>query len=130
MDDARSFALRLIIHYVGDIHQPLHATTLVDDEYPNGDAGGNFEHIPNICGASNLHAVWDSLTYLYCGYPFLPLNDSNWSWYTITAASISTENPVDSSQVFNGDFQKWADISYEIAKTQVYPGKSDKLITF
>ena len=29
-EDARSFALRLIIHYAGDIHQPLHASALVD----------------------------------------------------------------------------------------------------
>ena len=32
--DQQSFALRMIVHYVGDIHQPLHATTLVDDAYP------------------------------------------------------------------------------------------------
>merc|ERR1719336_1038579 len=33
-NDQISFALRLIIHYVGDIHQPLHATSGVNDEYP------------------------------------------------------------------------------------------------
>jgi hypothetical protein len=69
--DARSFALRLIIHYVGDLHQPLHATSLVDYDYPSGDNGGNREYLPNICGAYNLHAAWDSLAYNYCGYPDL-----------------------------------------------------------
>lgn len=29
--DAQSFALRLIIHYIGDIHQPLHTTSEVND---------------------------------------------------------------------------------------------------
>ena len=69
--DARSFALRLIIHYVGDIHQPLHATSLVDSDYPSGDFGGNREYLPDICGAHNLHSVWDSEAYNFCGYPSL-----------------------------------------------------------
>lgn len=90
MDDARSFALRLVIHYVGDIHQPLHTVALVDSDYPYGDAGGNAEPIPNICGANNLHGVWDSITYLYCGYPNLPLSDADWSWYTAQADDITS----------------------------------------
>ena len=46
-NDQKSFALRLVIHYVGDLHQPLHATAEVDSEYPEGDRGGNEEWIPN-----------------------------------------------------------------------------------
>ncbi len=69
--DGRSFALRMIIHYVGDVHQPLHTTAAVDAQYPRGDAGGNYEALPSICGAANLHAVWDSIAYNYCGYPVL-----------------------------------------------------------
>ena len=61
----------MIIHYVGDIHQPLHTVAAVNYTYPSGDRGGNSEYLPNICGASNLHAVWDSLAYNYCGYPVL-----------------------------------------------------------
>ena len=67
--DQRSFALRLIIHYVGDISQPLHSTAEVDSTYPDGDRGGNDEHIPSKDGVSNLHAVWDSVLYSYTGYP-------------------------------------------------------------
>lgn len=120
-EDARSFALRLVIHYVGDVHQPLHATTLVNDSYPNGDAGGNFEHMPNICGATNLHAVWDSLAYNYCGYPELPLDSSDWTWYTQTEQTLAGDYPIDKSQLYDGDFQKWADESYQISKSSVYP---------
>ena len=69
--DQRSFALRLIIHYAGDIHQPLHAVAEVDNEYPKGDKGGNSEWIPNIDGVGNLHSVWDSVIYEYTGYPNL-----------------------------------------------------------
>lgn len=27
---ARSYALRLLIHYIGDLHQPLHATARIN----------------------------------------------------------------------------------------------------
>lgn len=35
--DAKSLALRLLIHYVGDFHQPLHNMNKVDDDWPTGD---------------------------------------------------------------------------------------------
>ena len=68
-DDQRSFALRLIIHYVGDVHQPLHSTAEVDDEFPTGDRGGNSEKVPSQGGADNLHAIWDSVVYQFTGKP-------------------------------------------------------------
>lgn len=122
MDDARSFALRLIIHYVGDIHQPLHATSLVNAEFPYGDAGGNSIPIPDVCGAMNLHAVWDSLAYLYCGEPNLPANAADWTHYTTLAKDIAAEYPINDAEIYAYDFQKWADISFNYAKTKVYPG--------
>jgi len=121
-ENARSFALRLVIHYVGDIHQPLHATTLVDSDYKNGDAGGNFEHLPSIDGAGNLHAVWDSTAYEYAGYPNLPLSSTDFSWYSTEEQTIAKAYPIDSSKLYDGDFQKWADLSFEISKASVYPG--------
>lgn len=69
--DQRSFALRMIVHYVGDVHQPLHSTALVDSEYPSGDRGGTSEHIPSKDGVSSLHFVWDSVLYKYTGRPSL-----------------------------------------------------------
>jgi hypothetical protein len=58
-------ALRFLLHFVGDVHQPLHATT-------NGDRGGNcvpvtyHDRAPseNSNGdfSPNLHSVWDSST--------------------------------------------------------------------
>jgi hypothetical protein len=58
----RAEALRYIIHFVGDLHQPLHSTT-------NDDEGGNcvplkyFRRKPrehNHGFTPNLHSVWDS----------------------------------------------------------------------
>jgi len=58
----RADAVRYIIHFVGDLHQPLHSTT-------NADEGGNcvpvkyFWRQPQERGhgySPNLHAIWDS----------------------------------------------------------------------
>jgi hypothetical protein len=61
----RAEALRFLIHFVGDLHQPLHAVT-------NNDEGGNcvpvayFSALPQLRNpvaenyTPNLHAVWDT----------------------------------------------------------------------
>jgi hypothetical protein len=61
--NARAQALRFIIHFVGDIHQPLHCATRVDKVHPDGDAGGNLVSVllANPSGGfkkSNLHSFW------------------------------------------------------------------------
>jgi hypothetical protein len=54
--DTRTFAadkeLRFLIHFLGDIHQPLHAST-------NADAGGNCVKVTGLDPSDQLHAVWD-----------------------------------------------------------------------
>jgi len=51
--DEERFALRILIHLVGDIHQPLHVG--------NGeDRGGNSVKINFFWKDSNLHGIWDS----------------------------------------------------------------------
>jgi len=50
----RATALRYVIHFIGDLHQPLHTTT-------NDDQGGNCTTL-TLFGdpkPANLHAVWD-----------------------------------------------------------------------
>src|SRR3981081_3429647 len=43
--NAQAQALRFIIHFLGDIHQPLHCATRVDSTHPDGDHGGNLVSI-------------------------------------------------------------------------------------
>lgn len=121
-EDQKSFALRLIIHYIGDIHQPLHAVAEVDSTYPTGDRGGNSEKMPSQGGVSNLHALWDSDIYTYEGYPDLPLSSSSYDWYTTQASTLSANYPVDSSAVKAGDYAGWAQESLEVAQDYVYNG--------
>jgi hypothetical protein len=50
---ARREALLFLIHFVGDMHQPLHCAN-------NNDKGGNDVHVQFLGQPSNLHSVWDS----------------------------------------------------------------------
>ena len=70
-EDGLSTAMRLLMHYVGDIHQPLHATSRVDHKYNSGDRGGNSFPLPVKDSVKNLHALWDSVLYEFTGYETL-----------------------------------------------------------
>ncbi|MHB1059019.1 MAG: S1/P1 nuclease [Rhodanobacter sp.] len=52
-DAARREALKFVVHFVGDIHQPLHAGY-------RDDKGGNTYQVQFDGKGSNLHKVWDS----------------------------------------------------------------------
>lgn len=53
-DSERRDALKFLVHFVGDVHQPLHAS-------PVDDKGGNEFQISYEGESSNLHKVWDDL---------------------------------------------------------------------
>jgi hypothetical protein len=78
MEDAMSTAMRLLIHYAGDIHQPLHCTSRIDKNYPQGDFGGNTVPIATRDNITELHAVWDSVLYTHEGYATLPFTEEAW----------------------------------------------------
>jgi nuclease S1 len=49
----RRLALKFVVHFVGDLHQPLHCED-------NNDKGGNMVQVVFFSQPTNLHAVWDS----------------------------------------------------------------------
>jgi hypothetical protein len=63
-DAQRAQALRFIIHFVGDVHQPLHSSTRISHDHPMGDEGGN-EFMIKLATAGGrsetekLHSYWD-----------------------------------------------------------------------
>ena len=57
--DEKAIALRIILHVVGDIHQPLHTITQVSHAHPRGDRGGNDFHLGKNKVGNNLHRYWD-----------------------------------------------------------------------
>ncbi len=52
-DEKRLTALKYVVHFIGDIHQPLHAGF-------GDDRGGNSYQLQAFMRGSNLHAVWDT----------------------------------------------------------------------
>lgn len=52
-DEARLKALKYVVHFVADVHQPLHAGF-------GDDRGGNSYQLQAFGHGTNLHALWDS----------------------------------------------------------------------
>ncbi len=52
-DAQRAEALKFLVHFTGDVHQPLHAGD-------NGDRGGNDVQVVFLNRPTNLHSVWDT----------------------------------------------------------------------
>ncbi|CEM18529.1 unnamed protein product [Vitrella brassicaformis CCMP3155] len=61
-----NFMLRFLMHVYRDIHQPLHACTLYNSQFANGDKGGNDVKIKVAIGEGmgysppSLHTLWDA----------------------------------------------------------------------
>ena len=51
--DAKAQALKFVIHFIGDLHQPLH-----DED--NGDTSGNTRYVVFERHPDNLHWIWDT----------------------------------------------------------------------
>jgi hypothetical protein len=63
-DADKAIALCWLFHLVGDIHQPLHTTTLFTTDFPQGDRGGTHFYIhasPTARTSISLHKFWDDL---------------------------------------------------------------------
>jgi S1/P1 Nuclease len=96
--------LRFLIHFLGDIHQPLHAST-------NADAGGNCVKTNGFMNVSHqLHATWDTALIRLVEKTDLEQ----------TAAAISAE--FESEIVIGGitDPTQIAAESFALAKNKVY----------
>ena len=124
-DNARAQALRFLIHFVGDIHQPLHSATRVRKATPEGDRGGNLVSIK--IGApkpTNLHSFWDG------GLGTFPRGGPNFSPPSLgsvaaAATKIVAANPDTDAELNLNDptnFQSWADESLKLAKEVAYDG--------
>lgn len=126
-DNARAQALRFIIHFVGDIHQPLHCSTRVDSNHTDGDRGGNgFDvSVTDENGRpkkSNLHSFWDS------GLGSFPKGGPNFSPPPLnkipSAASTAMRgNPATSPFLHLDnptDFTGWAKESSDLAQRKAY----------
>jgi hypothetical protein len=120
----RADALRFLLHFVGDLHQPLHAVARDSDEFPKGDRGGNDFAIQAPAGfesnVRNLHILWD----LGVGvFPRTqrPLSHAHRLLVEGLASSIMAAYPRESiAGIDDLEPMNWAREGLAVAKTVVY----------
>lgn len=95
--DKRQVALRFLIHFVGDLHQPLHVGR-------EADQGGNKIKVNWFDRETNLHSVWDNSLVDFQQYSF--------SEYARTL-DIIDEGTAESWM--GGTLEDWFYESYELA---------------
>jgi hypothetical protein len=122
--DAQAQALRLIIHFLGDIHQPLHCATRVSSALPEGDRGGNLVSIKVAGKKTNLHSYWDGGTGSFpkTGANFAPppLSRIPGAAAKAMAGNPATDPKLKLDDPFNYD--AWADESFALAQSVAYKG--------
>ena len=111
---AKGKAVRILVHVVGDIHQPLHAATRVSWQYPEGDRGGNLVVLHKNRIAKNLHSYWDRGAGLFVGK-----RRYGSGWIKRQAFAIEQQWPCHLTEV-DLDPMHWAQESHVVAVQQVY----------
>ncbi len=104
----RILALKYVLHFVGDLHQPLHAGD-------NHDRGGNC--VPVALGGprtTNLHSYWDTAVVEGLGRDPVAL-----------AAKLRAQiTPAQQAAWQQGDARVWAAESFAVARATVYQAGS------
>ncbi|WP_241557292.1 S1/P1 nuclease [Croceibacterium ferulae] len=105
LEDRRA-ALRMIVHFVGDLNQPLHAGNATD-------RGGNDVIVTTRDGEVNLHALWDSV--------LIDQEQMSYSeWADFLERTITSEQAIAWSGT---DPVAWADESRGL-HGQIYPAET------
>ena len=110
----RVVALRVLLHVVGDLHQPLHAINRFSSRYPKGDRGGNLVRLAKNKVAKNLHAYWDR----GAGLLLKPVQGET---LMVLVKRIEATTPPCVLSEQSQDPMRWAEGSYKMARTEVYP---------
>ncbi len=115
-----AMALAWLVHLVGDIHQPLHASARLtphrDDR--DGDEGGN-DFLLGQTPPRNLHSLWDGIvTHTNRRRP----GESPETYAARVAREITTRHPKRSfpAQMAVTDFRAWAREGLQTAQRDVY----------
>jgi hypothetical protein len=92
------FYLKLLIHFIGDLHQPLHLGK-------KSDKGGNDIKIKWFGKISNLHRLWDS-----------DLIDSSKLSYTELSKNLPRLSQVQQKQIASSPISVWIEETHAITK--------------
>lgn len=115
--------MRLLIHIVGDMHQPLHNVNMYNYTYTSGDLGGNKENILLLNKTSMiLHSFFDSGATRLANFS-RPLSPEGLSQVSEFGYQFRSEYPRSyfGSRVNLTTPESWAQESYDIAHNFIYP---------
>lgn len=117
-------AIAFLIHFVGDIHQPLHCAE------PGGSLGGNNIKVANDRSRGNLHHFWDgaygtsfdraSGKLVVPGNGTRPTTANSQAFAARTTAIMSGHTPGPLWNSSGQDYQAWANQTFAIAKRTAY----------
>ena len=105
-DADKSFYLKLLIHFIGDLHQPLHVGRAEDQ-------GGNRIQVSWFSRNSNLHRVWDSD--LIDGY--------NMSYDELAHELLRSTTSAEREELAKGTYLDWVEESHQIVE-RIYASAS------
>lgn len=118
-EDEKLLALKFLLHFVGDIHQPLHATSRRDPETGRDDRGANCVGLlrGHATKPTRLHSYWDT---------DLVVRALKSDVDQAATELMSLVTPKNKQAWASDSPDDWAQESYKLAKTKVYAGVIDQ----
>lgn len=119
----QAVSLRFLLHFVGDIQQPLHCSTAVSAAHFTGDGGGNSFTLDLTW--FNLHSLWDGGGgYLFDSVSPRPLSISQQNTLNAKVAQIEADYPYNYTTNLGTipDAMTWAQEGFNLARTNLYTG--------
>jgi hypothetical protein len=131
--DAQMEALKFAVHFVGDVHQPLH--TVLEKIGGNDTPVDVFMRGLATCPictathtAANLHAAWDTIL----------IEKTVWNWgayvdrlengWLATSSEAKAEDPSTNAALDQDTFRKWAEESHKVARAVWYLRPADDVL--
>ncbi len=108
----KAFRLKLLVHFIGDLHQPLHCGRAED-------MGGNKIKVKWFRRSTNLHRVWDS-----------NLIDGAMMSYSEIAATMKRPPYIDAKKIASGDVISWFNESKELSYKVYASAKPDESLSY
>ncbi|CCW61657.1 unnamed protein product [Phytomonas sp. EM1] len=116
------FALVSLVHFIGDIHQPLHATTRYTKNHPDGDAGGNTFFVYENGKRLNLHSLWDDVCVPNDKIIHRPLSDTDYTTLKAFADYLEDTYKFDSALLKETSIKAFAQESHMFGINTTYEG--------
>ena len=126
-DVAKSYALRLLVHYMGDLVQPFHSENRYNSEFPDGDKGANEFPLPYHYDVDELHALWDKVLYEEHTNIARPFTNETWEEFQPKVTSVMetyASAVADPSTYESLDYDTFAHESFDISIT-LYDGVTE-----